>query len=86
MTIRESKTRYAILGALTLEPMSGYQIMELIGRTIGHFWNEGCGHIYPTLKVLATAGLVSRRVEPGNGKPNSHVYSRTSSTSSRPWA
>jgi len=34
---RESKSRYAILGALTIEPMSGYQITELIGETIGHF-------------------------------------------------
>ena len=77
MASRESKTRYAILGALTLEPMSGYQIKELIGRTIGHFWHEGYGQIYPTLKALSTAGLVSSRVEPGNGKPNSHVFTLT---------
>ncbi|MDQ3870778.1 MAG: PadR family transcriptional regulator [Chloroflexota bacterium] len=57
--------------------MSGYQIKELISRTIGHFWNEGYGQIYPTLKALATAGLVSSRVEPGNGKPDSHIYSLT---------
>ncbi len=74
---RESKSRYAILGALTLEPMSGYQIKELIGRTIGHFWNEGYGQIYPTLKALSEAGLVSSRVEPGNGKPDSNVYTLT---------
>jgi PadR family transcriptional regulator AphA len=77
MASRESKSRYAILGALTLEPMSGYQIKELIGRTIGHFWNEGYGQIYPTLKALAEAGLVSSRIEPGNGKPDSNVYSLT---------
>ena len=79
MGARESKSKYAILGALTIEPMSGYQIKELIGRTIGHFWNEGYGQIYPTLKALSTAGLVSSRVEPGNGKPDSHVYSLTGS-------
>jgi DNA-binding PadR family transcriptional regulator len=74
---RESKSRYAILGALTLEPMSGYQIKELIGRTVGHFWNEGYGQIYPTLKALSETGLVSSRVEPGNGKPDSNVYTLT---------
>ena len=79
MTARESKSRYAILGALTIEPMSGYQIRELIGSTIGHFWNEGYGQIYPTLKALSAAGLVSSRVEPGDGKPDSHVYSLTAS-------
>ena len=77
MSGRESKSRYAVLGALTLEPMSGYQIRELIARTIGHFWNEGYGQIYPTLKALATAGLVSSRVEHGDGKPDSHIYSLT---------
>ena len=77
MAGRESKSRYAILGALTIEPMSGYQIKELIGRTIGHFWNEGYGQIYPTLKSLASAGLVSSRVEPGDGKPDSHIYTLT---------
>lgn len=74
---RESKTRYAILGALTLEPMSGYQIKEVIGRSIGHFWSEGYGQIYPTLKQLASAGLVTSRVEPGRGKPDRHVYTLT---------
>ncbi len=75
---REAKSRYAVLGALTLlEPMSGYQIKEVIERTIGHFWNEGYGQIYPTLKAMAAAGLVSGRVEPGDGKPASHVYTLT---------
>ena len=77
MAGREAKTRYAILGALTIEPMSGYQIKELIGRTVSHFWNEGYGQIYPTLKQLAAAGLVTSRVEPGDGKPDRHVYTWT---------
>ncbi len=77
MAGRESKSRYAILGALTIEPMSGYQIREVIGRTIGHFWHEGYGQIYPTLKQLSAAGLVTSRVEPGRGTPDRHVYSLT---------
>ncbi len=57
--------------------MSGYQIKELIGRTIGHFWTEGYGQIYPTLKALSAAGLVSSRLERGNGTPDRHVYTLT---------
>jgi PadR family transcriptional regulator, regulatory protein AphA len=75
--MRESTSRYAILGALTLEPMSGYQIKEVIGRTIGHFWNEGYGQIYPTLREMAAAGLVTSNVEPGVGKPDRHVFTLT---------
>jgi DNA-binding PadR family transcriptional regulator len=77
MSGRESKSRYAILGALTIEPMSGYQIRELIGQTIGHFWNEGYGQIYPTLKRLLASGLVTSRVEPGHGAPDRHIYTLT---------
>jgi len=67
--VRESKSRYAVLGALSLEPMSGYQIKEVLSHSVGHFWNEGYGRIYPTLKQLAAAGLVTGRVEPGAGVP-----------------
>lgn len=75
--MRESKTRYAVLGALSLQPMSGYQIKEVLGRSIGHFWNEGYGQIYPTLKQLAAAALVTGRVEAGEGRPDRHVYTLT---------
>jgi len=74
---RESKSRYAVLGVLSIEPMSGYQIKEVIGRTIGHFWTESYGQIYPTLKQLAASGLVNSRVERNSGKPDRHVYALT---------
>ena len=74
---KESKSTYALLGALSIQPMSGYDVRELIGRSIGHFWNEGYGQIYPTLKRLVTAGLATSRVEPGAGKPDRHLYTLT---------
>ena len=74
---RGSKSRYAVLGALSIEPMSGYQIKEVIGHTIGHFWTEGYGQIYPSLKQLDEAGLVNSRVEQTAGKPDRHVYTLT---------
>jgi len=73
----ESKSRYAVLGALSIEPMSGYDIKNLLGRTIGHFWNEGYGQIYPTLKQLSGAGLVISQVKTRGGKPYRHVYTMT---------
>jgi len=57
--------------------MSGYQIKEVIGHSIGHFWSEGYGQIYPTLKQLAIEGLVTSEVEPGNGKPDRRVHMLT---------
>jgi len=73
----ESRSRYAVLGALSIEPMSGYDIKNLLARTIGHFWNEGYGQIYPTLRQLSGAGLVTSDVETRSGRRDRHVYTMT---------
>lgn len=75
---RESgTTAHALLGILSIAPMSGYGIRMLIQQSIGHFWNESYGQIYPTLKRLAKEGLVEKRTERQKGRPNKHVYSLT---------
>ena len=56
---RINKTQYAILGFLSFEPMSGYDIQKLAKESIGYFWQEGYGQIYPVLKKLLAHGLVS---------------------------
>ena len=55
----ENRSRYAILGALTLKPMSGYDIRQLFAQSVSHFWDESYGQIYPMLKALHADGLVS---------------------------
>ncbi len=67
MAERESRTRYVVLGMLTIEPMSGYDLHETIERTVGHFWKEGYGRLYPTLTALTAEGLVEGRVTQGRG-------------------
>jgi DNA-binding PadR family transcriptional regulator len=57
--------------------MSGYDIRALIGRSIGYFWSESYGQIYPGLKRLAAAGLVEKKTERQRGRPDRHVYSLT---------
>ena len=54
---RDRSTRYAILGLLGLAPMSGYELRKVASRSIGHFWSESYGQIYPALRDLATEGL-----------------------------
>ncbi|MDH3629255.1 MAG: PadR family transcriptional regulator, partial [Acidobacteriota bacterium] len=44
-----SSSRYAVLGILTLEPMSGYDIKKFIETSVAHFWRESYGNIYPLL-------------------------------------
>jgi PadR family transcriptional regulator, regulatory protein AphA len=70
-------TPNALLGLLSLGPMSGYDIRQLIQRSIGHFWSESYGQIYPGLKRLAASGLIEKKTERNKGKPDRHLYSLT---------
>lgn len=54
---RDRSTRYAILGLLGLAPMSGYELRKVATGSIGYFWNESYGQIYPALRELAADGL-----------------------------
>jgi PadR family transcriptional regulator AphA len=72
-----AKSRYALLGALSIAPMSGYGIKQLFERSIGHFWQESYGQIYPLLKQLAAEGLVERITEQRPARPERHVYQLT---------
>lgn len=57
--------------------MSGYDIRQMISRSIGYFWSESYGQIYPGLKLLAAEGLVVKKTEWRQGSPDRHVYSLT---------
>lgn len=56
--MKTESTRYAILGLLSIEPMSGYDIRRASTETLAHFWHESYGQIYPALAKLAREGLV----------------------------
>jgi DNA-binding PadR family transcriptional regulator len=64
-----------LLGLLTIEPMSGYDLGQNIRGSVGHFWNESYGQIYPNLKKLEAGGFVTSERERQKGKPDRHVYS-----------
>ena len=72
-----NKTRYAILGVLSLKPGSGYDIKKFCDDSIFYFWNENYGHLYPVLKQMEKEGLVTRSSEQTEGKPPRNVYSIT---------
>lgn len=74
---KENKSRYALLGMLSLAPMSGYDLKKMISWSIGHFWNESYPQIYPALKQLTQEGLTTDAVEKQEGRPDRHVYSLT---------
>jgi len=75
--MKETKSRYAILGMLSIYPMSGYDIKKRVEQSISNFWSESYGQIYPILKRLVDEDLVTKTVERQSGKPDRHVYALT---------
>jgi PadR family transcriptional regulator, regulatory protein AphA len=53
-----SPTAYVILGMVSREPRSGYEIKAAVDNTTRFFWAASYGQIYPDLKKLSAAGLV----------------------------
>ena len=76
MAQKQNRSRYAILGMLSYQPMSGYDIQKFFAEIAG-FWQESYGQIYPNLRQLRQEGLVSKEVEERDKGPNRHLYSLT---------
>src|SRR5580698_4691194 len=77
MAERVSQSQFAVLGLLSLRPMSGYDLKQLSAWSVGHFWREGYGQIYPTLRQLEKERLVTKKTQRQKGKPDRNVYSLT---------
>ncbi len=75
----ESRTAYALLGFLAWRPMSGYDLKQVIARSVGSFWAEGYAQIYPVLRRMSEAGWIAKRSECGTGQRTRHVYEITPS-------
>jgi DNA-binding PadR family transcriptional regulator len=54
-----SPTAYVILGMVSREPRSGYEIKAIVDNTVRFFWAASYGQIYPELKRLSEAGLIA---------------------------
>ncbi len=77
---KETKDKYAILGMLSHHELSGYDLREMIMKTIGFFWPDlKHSRIYPTLKKLESEYLVkSKKVkDPKGRRPDRTVYQIT---------
>lgn len=74
---RINKTKYAILGLLADQPMTGYDVKKWFDKALGYFWDAGYGQIYPTLKKMKNNGLVTLEVENEKNRPIRKIYTIT---------
>ena len=71
-----SPTARVILGLLSFEPRTGYDIKRVTDRSTRFFWGASYGQIYPELRRLEAAGLVDSHAEP-RGRVPRRVYRLT---------
>ena len=71
-----SATAYVILGMVSREPRSGYEIKAVVDNTTRFFWAASYGQIYPELKRLSEAGLVEG-IDASRGDRKRTVYAIT---------
>jgi DNA-binding PadR family transcriptional regulator len=72
----EKKLDCVILGLLSHEELTGYEIKKRMDTTLKYFWGASYGSIYPTLNELVERGLATKR---GNSesKRNKLIYTIT---------
>lgn len=71
-----SPTAYVILGMVSREARSGYEIKAAVDNSTRFFWAASYGQIYPELKRLSEAGLVEG-IDAPRGDRKRTVYAIT---------
>ena len=66
---REKKIDMVILGLLSHEDLTGYDIKKRIDGAISFFWKGSFGNIYPALNDMEKQGLVKKSVSVVGKRP-----------------
>ena len=69
--------RVALLGILTAEPMTGYDLVKYFDGTVGFVWSAPHSQIYPELRRMEAGGLVRARVVPRGQRATKRIYEIT---------
>ena len=62
------KMDYVLLGLLSHESMTGYEMKKRLDTTLRFFWGGSYGSIYPTLNLLEAEGKVTKENASCNGR------------------
>lgn len=72
----EKKIDCVILGLLSHEALTGYEIKKRMDTSLKYFWGASYGSIYPALSDLVNKGLAVKRDETENNR-HKIIYSIT---------
>lgn len=73
------RLRHAILGLLSHQPQSGYDLNRAFTSSVVYFWHADQSQIYRTLDRLEADGAISTQVIPQSGRPDRRLHSLTES-------
>jgi PadR family transcriptional regulator AphA len=69
--------QYAILGLLSWQPLSGYDLKKIISDSEVFYWSGNNNQIYTALIRLHADGLVTRQVQLQENLPAKKIYTIT---------
>jgi DNA-binding PadR family transcriptional regulator len=69
--------KYVILGYLSWQPLSGYDLKKIIAESETLPWSANNNQIYKALVQLHDDDLVTKKIEDQAGAPARHVYTIT---------
>ena len=72
-----SDVEAALLGLLSVRPMTGYEIRHHFDRALAPWWDTPRTQIYPKLRELESRRLIEHEYIVQESKPNKRVYSPT---------
>lgn len=68
---------HVILGLLTREPLTGYEIKKIILHTPFMYWSGNNNQIYKAFAELLDEGFVTKKVQHQEGSPSKNIYTIT---------
>lgn len=66
--------KHAILGYLSIMPLSGYDLKKAFDTSVQHFWSAHQSQIYRTLYEMTAEGLVEQEVIPREQRLDVKIY------------
>ena len=66
--------KHAILGFLSIAPLTGYELKKSFDNSVQHFWSADQSQIYRTLEQIVEAGWAEVELVEQRERPNRKVY------------
>lgn len=66
--------KYILLGGLSYQPLTGYQLKQFVDTSAKHFWYAQTSQIYRTLDTLEKEGLLTSQIQEQEDRPDRRLY------------